>query len=125
MADGDQSTFEAVSPIFTVPDIAEALAFYTGMLEFEIAWTWGDPPTYASVCRDRVELNLGLPAAGEAARPSAAYIALTNIDVYYERILARGVRPSVEIGDRPYGMRDFAIVDPGGNNVSFGQPMAG
>ena len=33
---------------------------------------------------------------------------------------------SVEVGnveDRPYGMRDFEVVDPCGNSIAFGQPL--
>ena len=123
--DSDQFKFESVSPIFTVRDVAEALAFYSEQLEFEVGWTWGDPPTYASVCRDRVELNLGLPSEGDALTTSGAYVAVTHIDEYHERLAARGVTFKVAIGDRPYGMRDFAILDPSGNDLSFGQPLSG
>ena len=121
--EGDQPKFESVSPIFTVRDIAEALAFYSEQLEFEIGWTWGDPATYASVCRDEIEMNLGLPAKGDTLTTSGAYVAVTNIDEYYGRLAARGVTFKVPIGDRDYGMRDFAVLDPSGNHLSFGQPM--
>lgn len=122
MATVERSMLESISPIFSVDDVPQALAFYRDVLAFEIGWTWGEPPTYASVCRDRVELNLGLPANGEALSPSSAYIALTNIDNYYEGIVAHGVTVTVPIGDRPYGMRDFTIADPSGNKLSFGEP---
>jgi len=93
---------------------------------FEIGWTWGEPPTYANVCRDRVELNLdlGCPQKVRRCRPSA-YIALTNINDYYEAIVARGATVPVPIGDRPYGMRDFTVADPSGNTLSFGEPTVG
>jgi len=125
MASRGEFLFESVSPILTVRDVPEALEFYAGRLGFEVAWTSGDPPTYASVCRDRVELNLGLPAAVRAAGPSAAYIVVTDVDAYYAHVLAHAVPLKVEIGDRAYGMRDFAVLDPSGNDLSFGQAIAG
>lgn len=121
MANDERSVFESVAPIFTVRNLPEALAFYTDQLEFEIGWTWEDPPTYASVCRDRVEINLGLPPAGELLKTTSVYIALTQIDPFHDRIVARGVTVTVPIGDRAYGMRDFTVVDPSGNSLSFGQ----
>lgn len=125
MASDERSVFEGLAAIFTVRDLAEALAFYTDRLEFEIGWTWGEPPSYASVCRDRVELNLGLPAEGKSATSSAVYISLTRIDEYHARLLAHGVTVRVPIGDRDYGMRDFTIADPSGNELTFGQPTTG
>jgi len=124
MSASEQSMLESISPIFSVDDLPQALTFYRDVLEFEIGWTWGEPPTYANVCRNRVELNLGRPAEGEALSSSSAYIALTNIDDYYEGIVARGAAVTVPIGDRPYGMRDFTIADPSGNRLSFGEPAS-
>ena len=120
----EPSVLESVSPIFSVADVPQALAFYRDVLGFEIGWTWGEPPTYASVCRNRVELNLGRPAEGEALSPSSAYVALSNIDAYYAGIVARGAPVTVPIGDRPYGMRDFTVADPSGNTLSFGEPTS-
>lgn len=125
MTNGEKCEFESVSPIFEVRDVPETLAYYADVLEFEIGWTWGDPPTYASICHDRVEFNVGLGRSGEATRPSSAYVAISNIDAYYERIRARGAEVTVPIGDRDYGMRDFTVADPSGNTVSFGQPTTG
>ena len=123
--DGETPVFESLAAIFQVGDLPEALAFYTDVLGFEIAWTWGDPPSYASVCRDRVEINLGAPKQGEATAPRAAYITVTNIDAYYAGLCARGAVVTVPIGDRDYGMRDFTIADPSGNTISYGQAIAG
>ena len=125
MAEHDRSVFESLTAIFQVRDFSEALAYYPDMLEFEVGWTWGDPPGYASVCRDRVEINFGAPQEGQTITPSSAYIAISNIDAYYERLRARGVKIAVPIDDRAYGMRDFTVVDPSGNRLSFGQATAG
>jgi len=114
----------SISPIFSVDDVPQALAFYRDVLGFEIGWTWGEPPTYGNLCRNRVELNLGRPVEGESLSPSGAYVALTPIDEYYESIVARGAKVTVPIGDRPYGMRDFTVADVSGNKLSFGEPLS-
>jgi len=125
MTNDEPSVFESMAAIFQVRDFAEALAFYPEVLGFEVGWTWGDPPGYASVCRDRVEINFGAPQQGQGIVPSGIYIAITNIDSYYARIQARGAEIAVPIGDRDYGMRDFTVVDPSGNRLSFGQATSG
>jgi predicted enzyme related to lactoylglutathione lyase len=125
MANGERTSFDSLAAIFQVRDLPEALAFYVDVLGFEIAWTHGEPPSYASVRRDRVEINFGAPSEGQAVSPSSVYISLTHIDAFYERIRAAGASVTLPIGDRPYGMRDFNIVDPSGNALTFGQPTAG
>ena len=122
MPDDTGASFESLAAIFRVRDLPEALAYYTDVLGFEVGWTWGEPPTYASVCRDRVEINFGAPAEGETPSPSSVYVSVTNIDAYHDAILAKGATVTVPIGDRPYGMRDFTVADPSGDSLSFGQP---
>ena len=40
-----------------------------------------------------------------------AYIQLSGVDAYFSELKARDVALS-ELGNRPYGMRDFEVVDP-------------
>lgn len=35
------------------------------------------------------------------------------------------IRLKPEPADRPYGMRDFEVVDPSGNRIAFEEPTAG
>lgn len=125
MADDEHSVFEGLAAIFQVRDLPEALAFYTDVLGFQIGWTWGEPPTYASICRDQAEINFGEPRDGQTITPSSIYISVSNIDAYYDDVSARGATVTVPIGDRPYGMRDFTVTDPSGNRISYGQPRRG
>ena len=63
----------AAVPVLSVDDLPAALDEYQRVLGFAKSWVWGDPPELASVCRDRVELNLAqrgkpcLVRAGEMA----------------------------------------------------------
>ena len=46
---------------------------------------------------------------------------MTGVDAYYNQITVAGANVVVPLADRPYGMRDFRIVDPSGNELSFGE----
>jgi uncharacterized glyoxalase superfamily protein PhnB len=90
---------------------------------FAIAWTWGVPAYLASVCRDQVDRMLG--ERGKAGPPGTArtYFRMRGVDAYYEQLRAAGAVVAVEIGDRPYGLRDFCVRDPSGNELDFGEVL--
>jgi catechol 2,3-dioxygenase-like lactoylglutathione lyase family enzyme len=111
--------FEDISPTFRVSNITSALAFYCERLGFELGWIWGDPPTHANVCRGAISVNLTLEPT-KAGR-GEAYVELSGVDAYCDELRARSVEWG-ELNDRPYGMRDFAITDPDGNRLVFGEP---
>jgi predicted enzyme related to lactoylglutathione lyase len=121
----DAALFESVAPLLSVDELKSALDYYQRVLGFQVAWTWGEPAYLASVCRDRVELNLGERGKAGPAGPSRVYIRLQGIDAYHERVRKAGAEITTAIGDRPYGMRDFDVRDPSGNQLDFGQPIEG
>lgn len=117
--------FESVSPIFSVTDLPQSIDFYRRVLGFGIAWSWGDPPDIAAVCRDSVEITLIQRAGASPAGASHIYLRVSEIDTCYQGIVNAGARIVVPLQDRPYGMRDFRIADPSGNELSIGQVIAG
>ncbi len=113
---------QSVSPVFQVQDLAAALAFYRNVLGFDIAWQWGEPPSHAAVCRDKVEIML---ERAENVVAASAYFVMTDIDDFHARIVQAGGNVTVPLAERPYGMRDFRVVDPAGNQLSFGEAASG
>jgi predicted enzyme related to lactoylglutathione lyase len=117
-------SFDCVTPVFTVDDLSSALEFYEHKLGFSVAWTWGTPPDRASVRRGNVEITLSTRGLVDEHGPSRVFIQLTDIDDYFNSVVASGAKIDVPIGDREYGMRDFHLIDPSGNHLSFGQMIA-
>lgn len=115
---------ESISPIFSVSDLQQSIAFYRGMLGFDLAWEWGDPPDIAAVCRDNVEITLTQRTGAKPAGASHVYLGVSGVDELYSALVRAGATIVVPIGDRPYGLRDFRIADPSGNELSVGQVIA-
>ena len=117
---------ETAIPILPVADLSEALDYYQRVLGFDVAWTWGEPPQLASVCRDRIEFNLAhrpgcsRTASGELGADKV-YVRMAGIDEFYSAIKAAGAKVTVPLEDRDYGLRDFRLADPSGNEISFGE----
>ncbi|MEW6268099.1 MAG: VOC family protein [Thermodesulfobacteriota bacterium] len=114
---------QSVVPILAVDDLEAALAWYRDVLGFAVAWTWGEPPYLAGVCRDRVELQLARRGTVGPPGPSQVYVRMTGIDACYRRLAAAGAEIPVPLEERPYGMKDFSVRDPGGNRLDFGEEL--
>lgn len=115
--------FQSISPFLAANELAASVAFYRQQLGFALAWEWGCPADMAAVCRDDVEIALTSRSDAKPTGISRLYIRVEAIDSYYAQLQQAGVVIEVPIDDRPYGMRDFSIVDPAGNVLCFGQPL--
>jgi catechol 2,3-dioxygenase-like lactoylglutathione lyase family enzyme len=114
--------FEGISPVFPVSDVRAALVFYRERLGFELGWTWGEPPTHANVCRGAFDITLTLEPSKSGT--GEAYVYMRGGVAYWAELRARNLAPG-ELDDRPYGMRDFDLVDTDGNRLVFGEAIAG
>ena len=121
MPDLQTPTLEAAVPILPVNDLATSIDYYENVLGFRIGWKWGDPPQLASVCRDRVEFNLALRDSSTQGQIAKVYVQMSGIDRYYAQLIQAGARVAVSLAVRAYGMKDCRILDPDGNQLSFGE----
>jgi len=113
--------FHGCATIFIVNDLARSVAFYRDVLGFNVAFSYGEPPSYAGVERDDVIIHLfDARRAPRQAGQGGIYIFASDVDAIYREFTSRGGVAMGEPGDRPYGMRDFDVKDPDGNWVSFG-----
>jgi catechol 2,3-dioxygenase-like lactoylglutathione lyase family enzyme len=113
------------APVFVVGDIAASLDYFRRALGFETAFTWGEPTTYAGVCRGAVTIHL--QAASQTARPAGASslaVFVGSADEIYAELRERGARILKEPATYPYGMRDFDVADLDGNTLIFVNPVS-
>ena len=108
--------------LFVVQDVLRSVEHYRDVLGFRVEFTYGEPTFYAGIERDNVAIHL--QAASETKRQpghGAINVFVTDVDPLYQELKARGARTTEEPADRPYGMRDFDIVDLDGNLLCFGE----
>jgi lactoylglutathione lyase len=108
-----------------VREMGVAVAFYTGVMGFDLV---REEPGYASLRRGEVILGLGsiskLPAEGGYFTRDIAerrcglgvesVLEVSDLDNYHARILASGYEIFEPLRERPWGLRDFRVVDPDG-----------
>jgi uncharacterized glyoxalase superfamily protein PhnB len=115
-------TFHEAAPVFVVQDVLRSVEHYRDALGFQGEFTYGEPTFYAGVERDNVAIHL--QAASETKRQpghGAINVFVTGVNTLYQELKSRGARTTEEPADRPYGMRDFDIVDLDGNQLCFGE----
>ncbi|WP_114951078.1 glyoxalase superfamily protein [Sphingosinicella terrae] len=109
------------APELPVDDLDRALAYYDGQLGFR---TMSRMPqgNYAVVQRDDVALHLF--SDGDASTPVSLHIFVEEIERLESDLGSRGARITQPLERRPWGNRDFRIVDPFGNQIKFTEPAA-
>jgi uncharacterized glyoxalase superfamily protein PhnB len=110
-------------PVIPVPNVQQAIDYYTSKLAFEVGFTAGEPPTVAG-------LNLGVAQMlinEGAPNPDgcAVHFVITDVDRLFAFQSAGGVTITEPPEDKPWGMRQYAIEDPWGYKLIFGQHLHG
>ena len=121
-----------VIPSIRVRDMAEALAFYTGRLEFTLD-SGGEDTTNSSLTRGdaRVMIETAADHYGDAYNVAirerlgtqssiALYIEAEDLAAFYSRLEASGsVRIIDPLAERPWGQEEFTVEDHEGNWLTF------
>jgi catechol 2,3-dioxygenase-like lactoylglutathione lyase family enzyme len=102
----------------SVPDVVAAADFYTKKLGFTLAFTVGEPATFAGVNLGQVQifLNRGKPSP----EGCSVYFVVGDADEFCEFHRANGVEVTVAPEDRSYGLRDYTVRDLNGYHLNFG-----
>ena len=115
-------------PGFTVNDVAKSLAWYRDVLGFIVSERWEHEGKLAGVEMLAGSVTFMLSqddwkkgrdrAKGEGVRIYCTTV--QDVDTLARQIKSRGGALSQEPRDEPWGMRDFALVDPDGYKITIG-----
>ena len=105
------------APVLHVADVSAATAFYRDVLGFTC--DFGDEQ-YAVVWRDNSAIHFRQSRGAPAGLHLFQWV--RDVDAYHRELRSRGVRVP-EPADEPYGLREFAIEDPNGIRIVFGQDI--
>jgi uncharacterized glyoxalase superfamily protein PhnB len=120
------TTLFAAEPQLYVRDIVASSEFYSRMLGFSVAFTYGEPPFYGQVVRDGARLNLRQaddPVVDPVRRDTegllAASITLEDAKPLFLEYQEAGVEFVQPLKTEPWGARTFIVRDPDGNRLLF------
>ncbi len=120
-----------VIPSIRVRDMPEALAFYTGKLEFTLD-SGGEGTTNSSLSRGdaRVMIETAADHYGDDYNAAirdrlgtqssiALYIEAEDLADFHSRLKASGARIIDPLAERPWGQEEFTVEDHEGNWLTF------
>jgi len=120
-----------VIPSIRVRDMAEALAFYQGTLEFTLD-SGGDDATNSSLTRGDAhvmvetaadhygdEYNAAIKARLGTPSCIALYMEASDLAAFYSRLDAANLRIVDPLASRPWGQNEFTVEDHEGNWLTF------
>ena len=120
--------FMQITPFMHVPELDQALAFFSDVLGFRVGVRMGD---YAYIERDAIGIRLmqnqGENGAPPGNRRFAYYIDVRDVDALYAELKPRlDTLPQRDVhgpANKSYGQRELLVLAPDGNLLAFGQAI--
>lgn len=119
-----------IIPMLFVRDVPESIAFFTRVLDFELALASPqEAPFYAVLTRGPYELHLNLTPTEYRFGHGSAIVVCQDVDALFASFRARGLSVAARADspvhqaplDQTWGTREVYIDDPSGNTVVFQQ----
>jgi uncharacterized glyoxalase superfamily protein PhnB len=121
-----------ISPQFVVPDVKIAAEYYRDALGFKILGYFMEPPVYAIVQRDAVEIHFSKsdheqgPGPNKERRAGSldAYIWVTDVDGLHAEFASRGAKIVEGPTKTVYKCYEIVVEDPFGFRLTFGMDIS-
>ncbi len=125
----EEKQFRGTAPYFVVRNLKESLEYYHSSLGFDMPPQWGDPPEFAMPSRDGFTFMLKQAGGEDAVATNRdqggfwdAYVWINDADALFAQCRDNGAvieyEPCVQ---EEYDMKEFAVRDPDGHIIAFGQ----
>ena len=113
-----------IVPLFKISNMKEAIAFYTGILDFKLKYPDEGEDGFVDLVNEEAELQL---TSFEDRPPSVVNVHVEDVDSLFEKYKQRGLDTSkkknspVHQGpvDQSWGRREFYVTDADGNTLRF------
>ncbi|MCG8605066.1 VOC family protein [bacterium] len=115
----------ATQHVLAVNNLEEAESYFIDKLGFELCFRVDG---WSFISLQDFHVMLGhcpdeLPARDTNNHSYFVYVNCEGIDSIYNTYQERGVDFTQTISDKPWGMREFAIITPEGHRMMFGQEI--
>lgn len=116
-----------IAPQLVVPDVTKTAEYYRDVLGFRIIGYFLDPPVYAMVERDGLQIHFAKSDSSElkvnedVRKGTTDFVIwVPEIDAFFDELKTRGSDIVEGIVKRVYGSREFIVRDCNGYKILFG-----
>ena len=121
MTEDTESTAQLVVEVY-VRDLERSLTFYRALGFDLVRRTGGFAVVKWATHILFLDEQPDLPELTGRARANVR-VMVPNVDTVWERAQALGLTVAAPIADRPYGLRDFTVLDPDGFGLRFASSL--
>ena len=103
---------------------SETLNYYTALGFKNVSQA--DYDDYLILAHDQVEIHFfKFPTLDPKDNYGQVYIRCSDINALYDSFIAKGIviHPNGSLADKPWGQREFSLLDPHHNLLTFGQGL--
>lgn len=116
----EPTRFVSATPVLASLDIERSVEFYCSQLGF--AKVHVQQGTYGIVSRGAVQLHFWACTERHIAENTSCRVRVEGIAALFAQCAALGiVHPNAPLDTRPWGTREFGVLDPDGNLVTFAE----
>ena len=108
-----------IMPELPLDDVPAGVAYYRDVLGFTVNYAQHD---IGVMDRDKVRVLL-IARTDHHRGIGSCYVYVQNADELHVELVAKGANVQGEPVSRPWGLREFPVLDPEGNRITFGQPF--
>lgn len=116
---------KAIHPKLPMRDQAVTKRYYVGQLGFQQLGSI-DYDGYLMIHRDEIQIHFfEFKELDPRENYGQVYIRTDDIDKLYQSMLDRkiAIHPAGSLEVKPWGQKEFSLLDPDNNLITFGQPV--
>ena len=131
MSEHGEVTILRGAPYFPVADVAALGNHYESVFGFQCEYSAGDPAEFAVYSRSGCPVMLRRVSAEHRIMPNEtqggtwdAFFWVTGVDSLFAEMTRNGADIVYAPAMQPYGMKEFAVRDPAGYVLGFGESQS-
>jgi len=114
------TSFISATPMLASLDIERSVEFFCSRLGF--TKVYAEQGVYGVVSRGLIQIHFWACPERHIAENTSCRIRVIGVDRLFAQCTAAGiVHPKAPLEDKPWGAKEFGVIDPDGNLVTFAE----
>ena len=114
------ASLKSAAPVLASLDIERSISFFCSRLGF--AQVYFEPNVWGIVSRDAVQIHFWPCVERHISENTSCRVYVEGVDELFAEFQSQGViHPNAPLETKPWGSREFGVLDPDGNLITFAE----